>query len=549
MLLPPILIVDDIEENLLYLETIIKKFKTTIIKASNGHDALEKTKDIELALAIIDVRMPEMNGYELAIKLNERKTENKIPVVFLTANLSSELEILEGYNAGAVDYIFKPINVNIIQSKVKVFLELFVQKQIIVKDARKLKQSTENLKALNISLKESEKKERKLSAELKHTLNNLEKLVEIRTHELNRSQELYYTTVNSLTEWIFVVDEKLNFVFLNEALNNLLINNLTSETVIGKNIFRVLNFINDKHLVFYEKVFDTKKSQIIKGQYDVYGKLYYLLMKFSPVFLNKKVIRIVTTIYDYTKQKQVEKDILKNLKKEKALNDMKSHFISTVSHEFRTPLAGISSSVQLLQKYDDKWDSLKKDKMYNQIFDALNHTQKILDNISVLDKKESTHISLNFQYINLKELLLRIIEENKQVFGAEFNIVTNFRLNDSLYFLDKNAIITILGNVLSNAIKYSGESKLVYFFAFDSKKNISFSIIDFGIGISKNETKLVFDEFYRASNAGSVQGTGFGLSIVKKYIEAYKGKIVINSELLKGTNVKIKIPKNNTNLI
>jgi CheY-like chemotaxis protein len=104
--LPNLLVVDDIIENILLIEAISKKVEINLIKALSGVEALEKIKGIELALAIIDVRMPEMSGYELARIMNDERPTNKVPIIFLTAN--NERDVLEGYDSGAVDYIFKP---------------------------------------------------------------------------------------------------------------------------------------------------------------------------------------------------------------------------------------------------------------------------------------------------------------------------------------------------------------------------------------------------------------------------------------------------------
>jgi PAS domain S-box-containing protein len=156
--LPNLLIVDDTIENLSLLAIIIKKFKVNLIQAISGAEALEKTAGIELALAVIDVQMPEMNGYELAAKLNEGKTDNKVPVIFLTANYFSEIEVIKGYGSGAVDYIFKPVNSQILVSKINVFLDLFNQKQIIISNNIQLSRSAEDLTRTNEILKKREEK-------------------------------------------------------------------------------------------------------------------------------------------------------------------------------------------------------------------------------------------------------------------------------------------------------------------------------------------------------------------------------------------------------
>lgn len=102
--IPNILIVDDIEENILYIESVIKNFHFNIIRAMSGNEALEKIKGLDLVMAVIDVRMPGMSGYELAEQINGESAANKVPIIFITANIFSEIEELKGYNAGAVDY-------------------------------------------------------------------------------------------------------------------------------------------------------------------------------------------------------------------------------------------------------------------------------------------------------------------------------------------------------------------------------------------------------------------------------------------------------------
>ena len=154
--LPNLLIVDDSEENLLFLETVTGKIKVNLIKAFSGFEALEKTHGIELALAIIDIRMPGMNGYELSLKLNEERSGDKVPVIFLTASHINEEDVFKGYGSGAVDYILKPVDSHILLCKINVFLDLFNQKQTIIRDAALLKKSADELTRVNAAIKKSE---------------------------------------------------------------------------------------------------------------------------------------------------------------------------------------------------------------------------------------------------------------------------------------------------------------------------------------------------------------------------------------------------------
>jgi signal transduction histidine kinase len=143
---PTILIVDDNHENLVYLKYVTIKLNVNVIQALSGDEALDKARGIGLALAIIDVQMPGMSGYDLALKLNEDRLDDKVPVIFLTAGHVNELEEFKGYNYGAVDYIFKPVTSHILLSKIKVFLNLFEQKLTILRNSELLKEKAEELK-------------------------------------------------------------------------------------------------------------------------------------------------------------------------------------------------------------------------------------------------------------------------------------------------------------------------------------------------------------------------------------------------------------------
>ncbi|MFZ4548222.1 MAG: PAS domain S-box protein, partial [Bacteroidales bacterium] len=127
--LPNILIVDDIAENLALLKRIINKNDASVISALSGLEALQKIQGLELALAIIDIRMPEMDGFELAIKLNQERADDKVSIIFLTADYFSKNEVVAGYDAGALDFISKPIDNQILQTKINVYLDLFRKKK------------------------------------------------------------------------------------------------------------------------------------------------------------------------------------------------------------------------------------------------------------------------------------------------------------------------------------------------------------------------------------------------------------------------------------
>ena len=195
--LPNILIVDDTRDNLVFLEAIIAKLNVNLIKALSGFEALEKTKKIKLAVAIIDVRMPGMNGYELATKLNDERPGEKVPIIFLTANHFDNTEIIRGYGLGAVDYIFKPVNGEILRSKIEVFLDLFNQNKTIVRNAALLKKSADKMRVIIGDLKKSEEKYKSALEQLEQLTQYTEKARE--NERASISRELHDDLGQALT--------------------------------------------------------------------------------------------------------------------------------------------------------------------------------------------------------------------------------------------------------------------------------------------------------------------------------------------------------------
>ena len=158
--LPNILIVDDDREQLHYIKTILQDMKINLLEAYSGPEALKKINGMDLALAIIDVRMHGMNGFELACIMNKERPGNTVPIIFLTGDYYFKININEGYSAGAIDLMFKPVDNQILESKVKLFVDLFIQKQTIIRSVLLLKKSTNELTKVNAKLKKSEERYR-----------------------------------------------------------------------------------------------------------------------------------------------------------------------------------------------------------------------------------------------------------------------------------------------------------------------------------------------------------------------------------------------------
>ncbi|MFP4471292.1 MAG: tetratricopeptide repeat protein [Bacteroidales bacterium] len=230
------------------------------------------------------------------------------------------------------------------------------------------------------------------------------------------------------------------------------------------------------------------------------------------------------------------------LVKEKELNRLKSRFISTVSHEFRTPLAGIYSSTQLLQSFHEKWTQEEKGKLYGKIYDSIMHLKKMLDEVMVIDKGQDKRLEVNPVVVDLPVWSRQVMEDTISTHDRDVKINIEIEPSIQRVHIDKNLMQHIFANLLSNAIKYSGDFPVVNFRVEKENGMLRLSISDNGIGIDPDDMKYIFDDFHRGINVGTIQGTGLGMSIVKNCVALIGGDIKIDSELEKGTTVTVTIP-------
>lgn len=263
--------------------------------------------------------------------------------------------------------------------------------------------------------------------------------------------------------------------------------------------------------------------------------------------LEKKVSQRTFELYELNKDLQ-EDNIAKQemLEKEKELNVIKSCFISIVSHEFRTPLAGIKSSAELLERNENKWDIEKRKSIYKRIQNSISFIVFLLNNVSLIGKDYNKKLKLNLELIKIEEFINNIHEEINCAFGNKKRINISINLISEIVLVDINIIRHILYNLLSNAIKYSANNTEDILFEITeiSGSKLKFIIADKGIGIPKEDMKNIFNFFHRAKNADTIKGTGLGLAIVKRCIEVHNGTIEIESKENVGTTVTVIIPFN-----
>ena len=235
-----------------------------------------------------------------------------------------------------------------------------------------------------------------------------------------------------------------------------------------------------------------------------------------------------------------------SLEKEKEVKDLKSRFVSMASHEFRTPLSTILSSISLLAKYNTTEDQPKRDRHIDRIKSSVKTLTDILNEFLSLGKIEEGKVEVKAETFDLTEFINEIINEMNVLLKPNQNLQCT-HAGTPLTYLDSNLLKHVLVNLISNAIKFSPENAVISIQSKIDDKYTYIQINDQGIGIPKADQVHLFERFFRASNVTNIQGTGLGLHIVGRYVELLNGHINYTSELEKGSTFTIKLPSKLTN--
>lgn len=243
------------------------------------------------------------------------------------------------------------------------------------------------------------------------------------------------------------------------------------------------------------------------------------------------------------KRKLAENKIKAALQKEKELSDLKTKFLSMVSHEFKTPLSGILTSVMLAGKYTREDQQVKRDKHLGTIRSKVHYLDNILSDFLSIERLEMGRVNYKFTSFSLSKLVNEVIYNANVTLksGQEINYPQD--LKEVILRQDEKIVELVLSNLLGNAIKYSSEDTHIDFEVEVEDKRIIFSVRDQGIGIPKKDQKHIFERYFRAENALLNQGTGIGLNIAKVHLENLGGSISFESKENSGTTFTVYLPR------
>jgi signal transduction histidine kinase/DNA-binding response OmpR family regulator len=486
-----ILIVDDKPENLFSLGKILEVNRFEVDSALSGEEALKKVLKNEYELIILDVQMPEMDGFEVAEALSGYSKAKHTPILFLSAVNIEKRFIFKGYETGAVDYLTKPVDADILMLKVKTFCKLYRQTKELIDIHKALQEEVEFRKHAQEEASQNAQKLRSTIEAIPQLAFSVKANGEI---EYTNSQWLRYS--NSLTQWPSIDEEDRQR--FDEA---------------------------------WKKARETERPAEIEVRLKRPGisRSTWFLMRAIPLRENNMVLKWVGTFTDIDEQKEVEKK--------------KDEFIGIASHELKTPLTSIKAYFQLIERTirtvagEDESISKYISKAAQQL-DKLN--QLIADLLDV-SKIQRGRIQFNKTMFDFDHVLNTTVEGIQQMHPG-YRIIKKGSANATV-FGDANRIEQVIVNFLTNAIKYSPHAKDIDIDVRVNERNeVEVKVRDYGVGIPKEKQGKVFQKFYRAEDSDRFQGLGIGLYICSEVLKRHGGTYGVESEPGKGSVFYFTLP-------
>ncbi len=397
--------------------------------------------------------------------------------------------------------------------------------------------------------------------------------------ELMDSRERYRSVVMQSAENIYIMDmDTKKVVKSNPTLQKLI--GYTEEELLNMTVFDFIahDDVNEKieHVVregkinLAERQYRTKDNRIIDVEVSSahinYGGKKALLVVSRDITIRKshekQILEMNTILDERVKERTAElekeihirkkaeqelldtqKGLAKALQKEKMLNDMKSKFITMISHEYRTPLTVIMTSSYLVERYllPDSGD--KPMSHLDKIRKSVNMMVQMLENVLNIGRSESGEIDFMPEKIDISQLIDDIITETRAVISKTIDYNLSIKLKSNTIITDKNLLRQILSNIILNAAKFSPNDSRVIIDISETKDMVKTIVKNKGLPISEEDQEKIFEPFYRGHNVGNISGTGLGLALVKVCVDILKGTINFSSTKDKGTIFEISIPK------
>ncbi|MBW4645976.1 MAG: response regulator [Goleter apudmare HA4340-LM2] len=370
--------------------------------------------------------------------------------------------------------------------------------------------------------------------------------------DLRENRDQLATLLNSMSDAVIATDDRGIVTFMNPASE--MLTGWQREEALGSEVSKIFHLVDE----VTDSAIENPVTKVLREHQVVYlgnftslinrnGKRVPIGDSASPLMRRPDQISgVVVVFWDISERIQTEL-LQKALEKEQEVNHLKSLFISTVSHEFRNPLTVIQTAVELIDIQGTNLTEAKRKTYVKRIQSAVQSMKHLMEDVLFMGRSEAGKIVCSPTPLNLDIFCRELIEEFSAVGSNAHAIVFTCESEHTEAVMDERLLHYMFVNLLSNAVKYSPQGGAIYFdLNCDPLQGVAtFQIQDQGIGIPEADRDRLFDSFYRASNVKSIQGTGLGLVIVKKCVEAHRGEITFHSQVDVGTTFTIKLPLQN----
>lgn len=252
---------------------------------------------------------------------------------------------------------------------------------------------------------------------------------------------------------------------------------------------------------------------------------------------------VVCMVIDITNRKQAEETLRQALAQEKELSELKSRFVSMASHEFRTPLAAILATTETLAIYRDRMDETQVNLRLEKIRQQVRHMKEVMEDVLHLARMQAGRVQFHPETADLNAICLDIVEEFGSQAEYQDRIVYTCDQTPLTAVFDTHLIRQVVSNLVSNALKYSLKETLVQVNLTQVADQITLTVRDEGIGIPAKDMRFLFEPFHRATNVGTISGTGLGLNITRRAVDLHGGTIVPVSQVNVGTTITVILPQ------
>ena len=365
--------------------------------------------------------------------------------------------------------------------------------------------------------------------------------------QLNEAKNMYRLLADNTVDLVCLHNLDTSFEYISPSIVKLM--GYTPEELIGE---LPMNFVHPKDLELIQNSFvsfitekEDDNAHVEARFINKKGDYVWFEIKATIVKENGNPISFQTSARNITQQKEVQYAMKKALAQERELNELRTNLVSTISHEFRTPMTTIRTSAELIEMYIEGHNfvhSTQLQKRINTITEEIDRIVELMNAVLTISKDDAGKTNFNPIVFDLKQICLDVIETSYSHQMGGRKVQTVFEGDNFTVFADKNLMEYSLFNLLNNAFKYSEGTDDILLNLSTTNNEIEIQIIDFGIGIPEKDIPKLFNTFFRASNTEGIQGTGLGLYIVKTFTERNSGSIQVTSELGKGTTVTLHFP-------